>query len=173
MPAWEEVDGDILNQGDLFDSVAIPSFGPDFPSPDQNGQVQIVTQDHRIIVLSQSCDLEQKKLTSVVVASVYTLDEFERTNPNYKTKGQWTPVALGRLEALHMLFGPGGEDDSRKCLVVDFRTLATLPIAYLKRIAAGVGRRQRLTSPYIENLSQALARFFMRVALPKDLPRTF
>ena len=149
------------------------TFGPDFPSPDQNGQAQIETQDHRVIILSQSCDLEQKKLKSVVVASVYTLDEFEQTNPNYKKKGQWTQVAQGRLEALHMLFGPGGEDDSRTCLVVDFRMLATLPIAYLERIAAGAGRRQRLTSPYIENLSQALGRFFMRVALPQDLPREF
>jgi hypothetical protein len=173
MPAWGEVEGDVLNQGDLFESVAIPSFGPEFPSPDQTGRVQVETLDHRVIVLSQSCDLELKKLSSVVVASVFTLAEFEKTNPNYSKKGQWAQVAQGRFEALHMLFGPRSEHDPRKCLIVNFRILAALPVAYMERIASSAGRRPRLISPYLEDLSQAFGRFFTRVALPQDLPRDF
>jgi hypothetical protein len=52
--------------------------------------------------------------------------------------------------------------------VVEFHRLATLPKAFASTFAAGLGPRLRLRPPYREHLSQAFARFFMRVGLPHD-----
>ncbi len=60
--------------------------------------------------------------------------------------------------------------DGRNALVVDFRQIYSLPVAYLRRHAGGLGSRWRLQSPYREHFSQAFARFFMRVGLPTAIP---
>jgi hypothetical protein len=49
--------------------------------------------------------------------------------------------------------------------VVDFRNVFSLPFDFLKSYCAE-GERLRLLPPYREHLSQAFARFFMRVGLP-------
>jgi hypothetical protein len=53
--------------------------------------------------------------------------------------------------------------------VVDFRSLFTLPLSFLREQAKSA-KRVRLFPPYREHLSQAFARFFMRVGLPVDIP---
>jgi hypothetical protein len=169
MSIWAEVDTNVLNQGDLLDAVAIPDYGSDFAPP----EFEIETIETRVVVLSQSCDLENKKTPFVVVAAVFTLDEFEATNPEFKGKGRWSEVARGRIEALHMLHPPNNSNDPRKFLVVSFRDVAALPFYYVEGIAKKAGKRPRLQSPYLEHLSQSFGRFFMRVALPIDLPRGF
>jgi hypothetical protein len=60
--------------------------------------------------------------------------------------------------------------DNRASLVVDFRQIFSLPVAYLRMHAAILGSRWRLQSPFREHFSQAFARFFMRVGLPAAIP---
>jgi hypothetical protein len=51
--------------------------------------------------------------------------------------------------------------------IVDFRELYTVPRGFLESLLAQRGQpRLRLLPPYREHLSQAFARFFMRVGLP-------
>ena len=77
----------------------------------------------------------------------------------------------GHFPGLHML-GPcelaGLETDVR---LADFRRLFSLPVPFVKQFAAQTGDRSRLLPPYREHLSQAFARFFMRVGLPVDIPK--
>ena len=73
-------------------------------------------------------------------------------------------------DGLHLLASPEEPRNNRQALVVDFRQIFSLPVAYLKRHADQVSHRWRLQSPYLEHFSQAFARFFMRVGLPVDLP---
>jgi hypothetical protein len=54
-------------------------------------------------------------------------------------------------------------------LVVDFRTVYSVPFDFILNLAMKRGRRLRLLPPYREHLSQAFARFFMRVGLPVDI----
>ena len=61
---------------------------------------------------------------------------------------------------------PGLEREVR---VVDFHRLYTLPLQFLRKRAGDEGRRLRLQPPYREHLSQAFARYFMRVGLPVDI----
>jgi len=50
---------------------------------------------------------------------------------------------------------------------VDFHEVFTLPRAFLESLLVARGKlRPRLLSPYREFLSQAFARYFMRVGLP-------
>ena len=66
-----------------------------------------------------------------------------------------------------------GEGELRTELrVVDFHDIFTVPRTFLETL---LGQRQvarlRLLPPYREHLSQAFARFFMRVGLPEPLAR--
>jgi hypothetical protein len=173
MPPWVPVSGAVLNQGDLLLDLAVPVLQPTFPDPDQNGEIPIEISAANMIVISQSCDLEQRKITNVIVAQVYSLDEFEAVNPAYKAKGRWREVVRGRVEALHLLPPTEHHDNPRQWLAVDLRAISSLPFGYVERAAHQAGDRWRLQSPYIENLSQAFGRFFMRVALPEEPPADF
>jgi hypothetical protein len=53
--------------------------------------------------------------------------------------------------------------------VVDFRNVYGVHIENLKIIAEKIPERLRLLPPYREHLSQAFARYFMRVGLPQDI----
>jgi len=51
--------------------------------------------------------------------------------------------------------------------IVDFHDVFTVPREFLESLLGVRGRdRPRLLSPYREHLSQAFARYFMRVGLP-------
>ena len=171
MSVWEKINGRILNQGDVLLDISLPAVREDFPA-EEDGRVPLKVGSGDIIIVSQSCDLEQRKVPFVVVAQISSLKEFEEANPDYKAKGKWKPIAQGRIEALHMLHG-FREEFARECLIVDFRFISSLPFEYVERFAERSGERWRLQSPYLEGLSQAFGRFFMRVALPKNLPRDF
>ena len=43
-----------------------------------------------------------------------------------------------------------------------------LPKIFVEKVAAAQNPRLRLKAPYREHLSQAFARFYMRVALPRE-----
>lgn len=167
--AWLSVSGKVLNQGDLLKDIAVPIVQSSFPDADEDGNVPLLITSANIVIISQSCDLEQGKIPNVVVVQTYSLDEFEAINPAYKTRGKWSEVARGRVEALHLL-PPVNSTSARSSILVDFRHLHSLPFGYVERFAGKAGNRWRLTSPYLEALSQAFARFFMRVALPGNPP---
>jgi hypothetical protein len=169
MPCWLQVNGDVLNQGDLLRAIKIPSVRESFPETDGAGNLPVDVVDADVIVMSQSCDLELRKLSHVLVAQAFSVDEFEDTNPNYKTKGRWTDVVRGRVEALHILTAPEAPYNPRQHLVVDFRLIASLPVGYVQRFATAKGDRWRLQPPYLEAFSHAFGHFFSRVALPDNI----
>ncbi len=53
--------------------------------------------------------------------------------------------------------------------VVSFRNIYSVPKDYLLEVAKSQQPRIRLQPPYREHLSQAFARYFMRVGLPADI----
>jgi hypothetical protein len=143
-------------------------FPPDFGAAGASQDVPVATAD--LIVMTQSCDLENRKVEFVALCPIYSLAQFEATNPNFAKKGKWEEVRQGRREGLYLLASPTTPEDNRAALVVDFRQIISLPIAYAVRRAVELGRRWRLQSPYLEHFSQGFARFFMRVGLPSAIP---
>lgn len=75
------------------------------------------------------------------------------------------------MEGLHLLPGVDDPQRNREATVVDFRLIISLPIGYLTRHSEGLADRPRLLSPHVEHFSQSLARFFMRVGLPSQIPK--
>jgi len=53
--------------------------------------------------------------------------------------------------------------------IVDCGKVFCLPLPFIQELAVRQSPRLRLRSPYREHLSQAFARFFMRVGLPQDI----
>lgn len=168
-PFWRSVNEQGLAQGDLLKDCLVPVFTPDYGTNRQDKIESVPVGEYDLIIVTQSCDLENDKVTLVALCPIWTLPEFEESNPRYKKKGAWEEVRKGRVEGLHLLGSPDNPDDNRGALVVDFGQIFSLPPAYLKKRAGGIGVRWRLDSPFLEHFSQAFARYFMRVGLPSSI----
>lgn len=164
---WIETKEAALRQGDYLPQCLVPVFVPDLTVP---GTQEISADEYNVLVVTQSCDLEQRKVRLVAVCPLYSLSEFEAVNPAFAKKGRWNEVLKGRVEGLHLLSSPTNPSNNRDALVVDFREIYSLPFDYLTLRASQLGSRWRLRSPYLEHFSQAFARFFMRVGLPSTIP---
>jgi hypothetical protein len=171
---WEKVNTAELRQGDYLPGCSIPVS--DFYSPTPERDLGEETQRLRVdigcsdlIVMTQSCDLENRKSPLVAFCRISTVSKFEEANPTLSGK-RWNEVRKGKVEGLHLLGSCSDPADSRSALVVDFRQIHSLPIAYVTHHAQSLGDRWRLKSPYLEHFSQGFARFFMRVGLPSSLP---
>lgn len=162
---WDEVSGPSLSQGDYLLRCPIPSFSP---MPDQ--EEDVLVKEYDVIIMTQSCDLENAKAEFVALCPLFWLETFERVNPKYKNKSEWENVRKGRVEGLHLLGSPFDPTNNRDARVVDFREIYSLPFTFLSQHAENLGTRWRLKSPYLEHFSQAFARFFMRVGLPSGVP---
>jgi hypothetical protein len=169
VPAWWiQVEGPSLSQGDYLPRCLVPLFAPDYGAETEIHDVSV--KEYDCIVVTQSCDLENDKASLVALCPMWTISQFEEANPAFKKIIGWEPVRRRRVEGLHLLASQETPSDNRGCLVTDFRDIYSLPIAYLKKHAQGLGHRWRLQSPYLEHFSQAFARFFMRVGLPSAVP---
>jgi hypothetical protein len=147
---WIRIEGVELGQGDFLPGCLVPSFPPDFGAT-ESGTVELSTAN--LIVVTQSCDLENKKVAFVAHCPIYPLSEFEEFNPGFKKKGVWEEVRQGRREGLYLLPSPEHSEKSREALVVDFRQIISLPIGYVTAHAGRIGPRWRLQSPYLEHFS--------------------
>lgn len=165
---WTEVSGPHLAQGDLLENCLVPVFDLNDEDAHEEAVEQIVKRE-RLIVLSQSCDLEHSKLEFVALCPILTLPEFESFHADFSKKS-WEAVRKGRVEGLHLLASPDSPERNLSSLVVDFGLILSLPFPGLTRHANSLGDRWRLQPPFLEHFSQAFARFFMRVGLPSSIP---
>lgn len=168
MNFWCIADGPQLAQGDFLPRCVMPLFLPPGSVMDDPHEVPLVQSD--LIVVTQSCDLENHQVQFVALCPIHSVDVFEEFNPEFRRRGQWENVRKGRVEGLHLLASPTDPANNRDALVVDFGHIVSLPLDYLNHHADSLGDRWRLESPYLEHFSQAFARFFMRVGLPTAIP---
>ena len=131
-----------------------------------------------VVVLTQACDLEQNKVTNVVLCPCIGASEYyewwseSRRRENKKAdnkawESHWRSVCNGfswNLTALNRTTVGSGECEHR---VVDFHEIYSIPRVFIESLLVQRGqKRLRLLPPYREHLSQAFARYFMRVGLP-------
>ena len=86
-PWYEIVDNnEPILQGDFF--LSCPVFVPatDDTSIKEDATVPVEVIQYDVIVMSQSCDLLQKKIELVLVCPVWSLNEFESRNDFFKSK---------------------------------------------------------------------------------------
>ncbi|MCA9441610.1 MAG: hypothetical protein KC964_12445 [Candidatus Omnitrophica bacterium] len=141
-------------------------------------RVEIFKDD--VVVLSQACDLEHGKITNVILCPHQSIEDFKNDAwiPWMREKGQnpsekaWrkycADIADGfiwNLAILNRIDESGFECKSHR--VVNFHDVYSLPREFVETLLSEERvTRVRLLAPYREHLSQAFARFFMRVGLP-------
>lgn len=164
---WESTSGSELRQGDYLRGCIVPKMPSDFRPPTGGESVTFKAAPVDLIIVTQSCDLENAKVALAAGCPVFRVDDYDRMQGK---KGPWESVKKGREPALHLLSSCEDPTDAASARVVDFREIISLPVGYLGMHANALGNRPRLKSPYLEHFSQAFARFFMRVGLPGALP---
>lgn len=166
MSQWfKQVDAsEILQQGDfIFDCpIAKPSDSKNWDTID--------IEYYDVIILSQSCDLENNKIDLVLVCPYYTISEFSKVNRSFTDYKLKESARQGNLAGYHLL-NSCSFLSTEEILIVDFKTIFSLSFEFLRAHKLEQEKRITLLSPYKEHLSQAFARFFMRVGLPSGIPK--
>ncbi len=161
---YEIITAEELQQGDLFPTCPVvltpTTLSPQVnvePPPPIAAQVRV----YDVIVMSQSCDLVQRKLDLVLVCPYWGLSELEEMDARFKQPKMKEEVRRGNVPAYHMLAACDLKGFEHEIQIVDFRTVFSVPFDFLTELARQRPKRLRLRSPYREHLSQAFARFFM------------
>jgi hypothetical protein len=157
---------ELLNQGDfVFDCPILEQiYNPD------SEKIEAEYTDYDVIIMSQSCDLENEKLELVLVCPFEQLTSIAQTQSWFQFVKNLEKLRQGIQPNYHLLNQCDLKNFLLDFIVVDFRTVYSIPYHFLKQKMANTPSRLRLLSPYKEHLSQAFARFFMRVGLPVDIP---
>lgn len=175
-PWYELVSGSSILQGDFIDGcpVIVPYSDLDTQTSQETSKLKARITDCNVVVMSQSCDIEHGKNDLVLVSPYWPLEEYGQKPPNSKSSKEFSKwkeaLRKGNVLGYHLLNKCELEGIKRDYMVVDFRNVYSLPLEFLKVLADKADKRIRLLPPYREHLSQAFARFFMRVGLPADIP---
>ena len=166
---YDVVEGGALEQGDLL--FQCPIYVPQVESFPliENQEVDIRVELFDVIVMTQSCDLENDKAQDVVLCAHWDVEEVKKHTPALGRPGAISEVKSGRRPRYTLLNRSGQVQPGMGLRIVDCGKVFSLPIAFVRSLAAYQGPRLRLLSPYREHLSQSFARFFMRVGLPQDI----
>ena len=175
-PWYEEIhNSDSITQGDIISKCYIPS-------PDEGLYQAIVDDVEEIesgvdlqvvntIILTQACDIEHDKIDSVVLCSIWPLSTLIEKNQYFRASKARESLRQGKEPAYHLLRDYSSDAITVDFSIVDFHRIYSLPKKYIKQVAKNKTTRLRLLPPYREHLSQAFARYFMRVGLPMDIDR--
>lgn len=158
---------DPLQQGDFVLKCQIVQ--PSVEAHEINQTIKATVKEYDVVVMSQSCDLLANKIDLVLLCPFYSLTELGYENAEYKSLGKKEKLRQGHIFGMHLL-NKCDVNGNYDFLVVDFKSVYSVPLPFLKQIASARTNRKRLLPPYREHLSQAFARFFMRVGLPVDIP---
>lgn len=133
-----------------------------------------------IVVLTQTCDLDNAKVDRVIVCPIFCLDEiYQRISDDPASAKLSIPKRLEQLASMAQNIRGGktvgrymlGPCTLKKCKrgvrIVDFDMMTSVPYGYLKDVARGQRKRLIIKEPYREDLVQAFVMYFMRVALDR------
>lgn len=156
---------DELLQGDQLFGVTLRLV---VPNPTRSGRFAIGEARANVVVATQSCDLAARKVAQVEVVPVHSLARWLSRQPHLFSDLE--SIRRGHAPGLYLLPGWSESEipEARVARVVAFDEKLSLPWDQVE--AALVRPRLGLRSPYIEHFAQALARFYMRIGLPEDLP---
>jgi len=150
-----------FEQGDFVPAcpVVIPKTFPEGTPTEIQAEIAITD----VVIMSQSCDLARGEVDFVLACPVVKTDGYEK---------KLEEIRKGRQHAYHLINKCDLENKpefAKDYLIVDFRNVYSIEFNFLKEFMK-TKSRLRLLPPYREHLSQAFARFFMRVGLPSDIP---
>lgn len=172
---WYELieDSDKITQGDIIKKCPVPILINSCEiKEDSTFDADIIEVDG--IVLTQACDIENRKVENIILCGITTKTEFEAEQKKNGRKDKEIEKSLegiikGQQNALHIINRYKSEDFNEDYYIINFKNIFSVPIELASNIAKENGKRLRLCPPYREHLSQAFARYFMRVGLPINI----
>ncbi len=151
-----------LSQGDIIDDCPI-LFWPDTLERVEDRD-EAVSVQHRVVILTQACDLVQKKTKRAVVAIVHDTESLVRTGR--LTAGVIrNSVRPGKVYGWYFL--PADPSGLFEESLVSFRDLHTVPISILNNLRDRGKHVCRFVTPYREHMAQHLAVTYSRIGLPE------
>ncbi len=167
---------DDLMQGDILNGCNIPipnnSVFNAIIRDQEDVEEPLEIKTANLIILSQACDISNNKIESIVLCPVWELDKLIKKHEYFKGSKARENLRQGKEPSYHLLNSYNSDNIEMDYSVVDFHQIFTLPKIYLQLTARNIEYRIRLNPPYREHLSQAFARYFMRVGLPSDISKT-
>jgi hypothetical protein len=190
-PWYEAVDADTrLTQGDIIVNCPVVGWASkpiELVNDRESETLQSAVLAFRadVVVMTQACDLENNKVKNVILCPHKALEDYKKDweeamkaieqNPTAKAWARFCEeIKNGYTWNLAML--NKGEDGGLSLThrIVDFHEVYTIPRPFLESLLKSRGKsRLRLRPPYREHLSQAFARFFMRVGLPVGVTKVW
>ncbi|MDD1744579.1 MAG: hypothetical protein LUQ20_02035 [Candidatus Methanoperedens sp.] len=166
---WYEIvncDGELM-QGDFIKGCPIIILPSEIQEKEEF-EAHILKYD--VIIMSQSCDLANKKINLVLLCPFWPLEDMEKKSAFFKSDEGKEQLRRGNVAGYHLLNKCELKGFKMAYQVVDFRNIYSVSLNFLSDLTMKKGERLRLLPPYREHLSQSFARFFMRVGLPVDIP---
>lgn len=177
---YEEIkESDELTQGDILINFPIlkvedyNKFVEHYLKGTLEGQkFQPVADFADYIILTQACDFVNKKgeMGNVILCRIHDAKQLKFG------KNKLEGIVKGTNNQFYMLnedleFKADYLEDGFDFHIVDFNDIEKVPEQVVRDYAKSVKKRLRLLPPYREHLSQAFAKYFMRIGLPSDIDR--
>jgi len=167
-----------LEQGDFIDDfeVLIPTYIPTETKAGMSDtpkyQTKGISRNYNVVIVSQSCDLDNGKLEYVLMCPRVSYSEYlelyKSSNPK-NVVNNLEYIRQGRQHKYCMLNQCNLPSFPSEIQIVDLGTVFSVPYSIIKQMAKSYSKRLRLLSPYKEKLAQAFAYYYMRIALPIDI----
>ena len=158
---------DDIQQGDFIEECPIIIPPKAILEPvDLNVEVEV----RNVILMTQSCDILKPKIKELLVCPYFTMEQLSSKETSYHDVTKRELLRRGYVVNRHLLDKCELDGNETDYLIVDFSTLYSVNKNVIKELITVKKNRKRLLPPYREHLSQAFARYFMRVGLPNDIP---
>jgi hypothetical protein len=150
-----------IDQGDIIDNCPILSLVSfDLDRPDS---LEVKSTLQRVIVMTQTCDLANLKVSRVLVAVLLEAKSLVEQKL-LKAADIRGPLRASRVFGWYYL--PKSAEHGLPESIVDLRQLHTVGLDLLLRLCHRGYRRVRLQSPYREHLAKHFADTYSRIGLP-------
>lgn len=162
-----------ITQGDIIKECLVPVLKEyDITKEGQNVKAEILKIDG--IVLTQACDITNKKVDNIILCAITSKTDYENRlkevgKSEKDIKKSIEGIIKGQQHAYHIINEYKTEDFSQDYYIISFKDVYSVPVDVARCLAKRNGKRLRLCPPYREHLSQAFARYFMRVGLPINI----
>jgi hypothetical protein len=175
-PWYEIVDGGELEQGDFI--INLPVFIPDYtsdilqkpPDPEvSEHNISGVLYRYNVVVMNQTCDLEQHKLRFALVCPYWPLEYLGRRESKFLEPKIQEEIRRGQMYGYYMLNACELDEKEQGIQVLEFGSTYSVSFEFLRQFVSSQGRRLRLRSPYKESMSHAFGNYFSRVALYSEI----
>jgi hypothetical protein len=154
-------DDEPIDQGDLIIGCPVLDIGAfDLDAEDS---VRVNYSQRRVVVLTQTCDFANEKVSVAVTAVV--LDAQELVDARLlKVSDIRGPIRAGRVFGWYFL--PKNSDLDLPEMIVDFRQLHTVRLDLLTELCRRGQRKARVQPLYREHLAKHFADTYSRIGLP-------